>query len=566
MRIPAASITVPAGHNPRTHFDDAKLADLRRSLTENGQIQAITVRADPANDGSYLLVSGERRLRAMRELGWTEVNAEVVDVSEADAKLMALEENLVRADIGPAEEARYLRILLDTFDGNRVEVGKRLGWSQSKMASRLGLLQATDDVLDALAAGSVLLGHAELLAAVPGEMQAKALARILDEKLSVAAVRDALSTAALSLDEAIFPKHDCANCPSNSSIQATLFEVNVGSGKCSNRSCYSAKTAEALAVQRAELDERFAVVKLVSEVEQGTSAPVSEAVVGCGQWAGCLSCTRFGALVNDRLGAHCGEITQSVCFNTPCREAKIATREAAERAAAAPPADAASDSDAPSTAPSSGGGGKSKVKAAAASSKGLRPVVQEHFDGVLRRAAGAFADSSEEACLAVMALAVHRLLSEAGLDSPFSSSRTMRLEPKQVAALTTEPAPDVRKKLLSACRTFIAADPGAGDRTGFDRKSFAACLAKTHDLDLRPHVVVDEPLLTSLTLSEISAWLDKSGFRARVLASTDGEKKWSAFSKLNKANTVKAIVDSRFPFEGFIPPGMDQHCAARRKG
>lgn len=583
MLIPLSAITVQEHFNPRHHFDEAGLADLRRSLTEQGQIQALTVRPDPANDGKYLLVAGERRLRSMRELGWQEAKAEVVNVSERDAKLMALDENIIRRDLSPADEARCLRTLLDAFDGDRAEVSRRLGWSSTKMASRLALLHASDEVLDALAKAHILLGHAELLAAIPKDMQAKPLARILDEGLTVAQVREALSTASLPLADAIFDTGACARCPHNSSLQATLFGENIGEGRCSHRACYQEKSKSTLVVIRSELEERVAVVALASERDNGTTASVSEAMVGCGSWAGCLSCARFGAIIQDRLGPQCGSIEQAVCFDVACRSEKIAQKERDEHKLAAA---AASQSDAsPDTAHDHDGDNEEHDEAigdeaiaptttastskpaptGASGAKHLRPVLQDHFDAVIRRGAVSVLDAPEP-CLAVICLALHQLLSKAGVPSPFAEepdARHRAMSPATVAALAASDRATLQEKLMQGARDFVAHTPPGFDQTGFDRKAFAARLVADLGVALEPHVVVDESLLQSLNLSEIAAWLETSGFKARVLGSTDGKAKWAKFAKLNKGETVKAIVASGFPFADFLPPGLTDHARAR---
>lgn len=581
MLIPLSAIAVQDGFNPRFHFDEAGLADLRRSLSEQGQIAPITVRPNPEQEGRYLLVAGERRFRCMTELGWTEAKADVIKVSERDARMIALEENLVRAGLTPADEARYLRSLLDAFDGDRAEVGRRLGWSASKMASRLALLHASNEVLDELAKGRILLGHAELLAALPTDMQSKPLARILADGLTVADVREALSTAAIPLEHAIFDKTACALCPSNSAVQASLFTESIGEGKCSNRVCFTAKSNAALAVIRAEMEERVAVVALASERDKGTTAPVSEAKVGCGAWTGCLSCARFGAVITDQLGPECGKVEQSVCFDIPCLEQKVAANAAALKAAVTLPTVAADDAgqgddgmddaqgeDGLQDADEAGGvvaatptRTAATKPAVVATSKALRTAVKDHFDAVLRRAAVSVFESSPEACLSVVCLALDRFLKESGVPSPLSEEPGTYggLSPAQVVALSQEDQATLLGKLMAGARAFMASPPKEVDR--FDRKKLAALLTSNRGVPLAPHVVVDEALLKSLTLAEITAWLDTSGFKARVLASTDGKAKWARLIKLGKGELVKAIVASGFAFADFEPPGLADYAA-----
>lgn len=570
--LPLDRIRVAADFNPRSHFDSTGLEELKRSLSENGQVQALSVRPDPANDGHYILIAGERRYRSMRELGWTECLAEILAVDERHARVLAVEENLVRVDLSPAEEARTLRTLLDAYDGDRSEVGRRLGWSATKMASRLALLHAAPAVLDALAAGEILLGHAELLAGVGEAQQIKALARIKDERLTITQVRDALSAASIPLDTACFDRRDCEHCPHNSSVQGTLFSVSIDAGRCSQRQCFQTKTEEALSVQRAELEERFAVVALASERDKGTTAPVSEAVVGPARWSGCLGCAKFGAVVEDRLGPTCGRATTSMCFDMACREQKLAAR--ALELAPPPPSQPVTDAVTP---PSEDAPSPQTPAIRADAPVAIRAAVQESFDGWLRTAAVA-AMSKPEVGMAILCLAVQRLLSVVGASAALDAFVEERVgksqdrwdgklghSPALVSRLSLQPREALQAALMGAAQAFVASKPGV-DTTGFDRKALVAALVEAHGIDLAPYVQIDAAFLSSLTVSEIMAVLEESGFKAKVLAAQEGEAKWKGLAKLNKAGLVAAVAASRYDFTGYVPTLLRTHAARRRAG
>jgi len=129
LNLPVASI-IPNPNQPRKQFDQDKLAELAVSIVENGLMQPITVQAiPPQGDARYMIVAGERRWRAHRIAGLTLVPSLVVEVDEASRDLLAIIENLQRADISPLEEARAFQRMLDQ------------GWTVNELAQRLGLKQ-----------------------------------------------------------------------------------------------------------------------------------------------------------------------------------------------------------------------------------------------------------------------------------------------------------------------------------------------------------------------------------------------------------------------------------------
>ena len=131
----------PDPGQPRKTFDDETLAELSASIAEHGLLQPIAVRPKPS--GGYLIVAGERRWRASRMAGLTEVPVIVKDVTDEQAMELALVENLQREDLDPVEEAAGIRELMTRCDLTQEQAARKLGKSRSALANSLRLLSLT---------------------------------------------------------------------------------------------------------------------------------------------------------------------------------------------------------------------------------------------------------------------------------------------------------------------------------------------------------------------------------------------------------------------------------------
>ena len=184
---------------PRRHFDDESLAELSESIRSYGILNPLTVRL---RGGRYELVAGERRLRAARLAGLSEVPCLPVEASMEDASLLALVENLQRQDLDFIEEAAGIRQLILLFGMSQEEAARRLGKSQSAVANKLRLLRLPPDVLDALKENGLSERHGRALLRLPeAEAQRAALRVFVDRQLSVAAA-DAYVETLLAAQEA----------------------------------------------------------------------------------------------------------------------------------------------------------------------------------------------------------------------------------------------------------------------------------------------------------------------------------------------------------------------------
>src|SRR5258708_18490830 len=144
-------------HQMRKHFDPLGLRDLARSMKEEGLIQPITVRKV---GNAYELVVGERRLRAAQMLEWPTIEARVIDISDEDAAIKGLIENLQRADLTPIEEARgYKQLLEPPYNLTQEAIAQRVGKSQTAIARSLALLELPQEIQEIVPRGIITEAH-----------------------------------------------------------------------------------------------------------------------------------------------------------------------------------------------------------------------------------------------------------------------------------------------------------------------------------------------------------------------------------------------------------------------
>ena len=169
----------PNPHQPRRRFDEAALEELAASIRQHGLVQPIIV--TPAGDG-YVLVAGERRWRAARLAGLTEVPALVRDLDPLAMTEVALIENLQREDLTPIEEAYAFQTLQEEFGLTQEEIARRVGKSRSQVANTLRLLALDPQVQRMVDAGELSFGHAKVLLSVASAAEQRRLARLTIEQ------------------------------------------------------------------------------------------------------------------------------------------------------------------------------------------------------------------------------------------------------------------------------------------------------------------------------------------------------------------------------------------------
>jgi len=588
--IPRTSIRVIPEFNPRKNFSERDIAAFAERIRRSNWLSPLLVRPDPNGDG-YILVAGERRLRAVTLLEWDEVPVTIKQMTDHEHHQLAMVENVDRKELGVAEEILSARDYVDSYGGDHEQAAESLGWPVQKLRHRLRLLHATQDVLKALLDEKIQLGHAELLAALPEQNQAKALPRILEQGLSVSQLRDQLKAFATPLEKAIFDLAGCSNCPYNSEQQQSLFASNIGTGLCTNRSCYQDKTTEALSQKRDALREDFGTVVLLSEKVPGTTIPLvkfGESGVGEQQYDACRACDFRGAAINDSPGGSCGNVESPLCFNLTCHRTKVA-----EYAESLAPADAEegdggdADGEANDSAPgeskakpgSSPGGkaaasskseGKGKASKSKPQARATLKAVVNQYAGIVRRAALTAVQQDARLPLAYAAFALLRSLADEmprttftdvckQFDVPCRSNEDSfkRQCTEIVLSLAQRSVEDLNELIQKATVILLESHP---DDTSFNsklnRRALAAHIVDRTGTELLPFVVIDEAYLGAHTRSAMEGVLEESGFKEFVESQADGKKRYAAILGEKKDDAVKSVLAYGHDFTGYLPSGL----------
>ncbi|HEX6371657.1 MAG TPA: ParB/RepB/Spo0J family partition protein [Longimicrobium sp.] len=191
--VPTSRIT-PNPFQPRREFTPEQLAELEDSIRQNGLLQPLVVRRarDGAAEGAeWELVAGERRWRAVRRLGWSEVPVVVREIDDRAMLVLAIVENVQRADLSPLEEATAYKRLMDDFNFTQAEVAESVGRERSTVANLLRLLSLPPSVHRLLDEGRLLMGHARALLGLENERDIADLARVAaDTGMTVRAVEE----------------------------------------------------------------------------------------------------------------------------------------------------------------------------------------------------------------------------------------------------------------------------------------------------------------------------------------------------------------------------------------
>lgn len=325
-------------NNPRGKtLAPADWADLVPSIKAHGVIQPIVVRPIEGED-QFEIIAGERRYRAANEaFGSTyEIPCIMREVSDAQALVLATIENMQRQPMSPAKEAEACQTIVLNLDGDKEEAARQLGWSVETLERRLALMACTQKVRDALTERRILLGHAELLAAVPPANQDSTLEKVIAQKITVLALKENLGKFARRLSDAPFDKSECASCQYNSNQQSQLFSEALGEGFCTHPTHYDELVVQHVDAIAAGYRDTYTIIRIVKPRDGFVPLPVAadgDLGVGDAQYESCKGCANFGCSVSAMPGSY-GAVTESLCFNAECNSKKIAARKKAQREAA----------------------------------------------------------------------------------------------------------------------------------------------------------------------------------------------------------------------------------------
>ena len=191
LEIPLSQI-VPNPRQPRREFDDAAIKELAESIRSEGLMQPVVVRK--VKDG-FELIEGERRFRAFKHLGQKTITARILEASDHSSAVLALIENLQRADLNPVDEALGVASLMRDFSLTQESVADRLGKPRATIANLVRLLQLDREILGYLSKGQISTGHAKVLLAIENAAhRVQAVRRVVEQGLSVRATEALVKT------------------------------------------------------------------------------------------------------------------------------------------------------------------------------------------------------------------------------------------------------------------------------------------------------------------------------------------------------------------------------------
>lgn len=215
----------PDPEQPRKKFDEDALSGLAASIQENGLLQPIAVRPKRIGTG-YLIIAGERRWRAARLAGLTEVPVLIKDVTDEQAAALALIENLQREDLDPIEVAEGCRQLIEKYGLTQETAAKRLGKSRSAVTNSLRLLGLPEDVRARVSDGTLSAGHAKVLLGLPEPNLIRAAAQEVTERGLNVRQTEALCKKLARPPKPPRPKPDAFTRPKRAvEVEAALKEV-----------------------------------------------------------------------------------------------------------------------------------------------------------------------------------------------------------------------------------------------------------------------------------------------------------------------------------------------------
>ncbi len=196
----------PGRFQPRRDIDLESLQELADSIKAHGVVQPVVVRAKASGD--YELVAGERRWRASRLAGLTEIPVVIREVDDRTALAMALIENIQREDLNPLEQAEALRRLLEDFEMTHQQLAESVGKSRTTITNLLRLLDLQPEVKQLLETGRIEMGHARALLGLVGNKQVEVALKVADGKFTVRATEVLVKRLQSEVSEGKIPQLD----------------------------------------------------------------------------------------------------------------------------------------------------------------------------------------------------------------------------------------------------------------------------------------------------------------------------------------------------------------------
>ena len=191
---------VPNRYQPRQTFSPQELAELTASLKQSGLLQPILVRRK--GDGIYELISGERRWRAAKEAGLETIQAVIRNCGDEESVVLALVENLQRADLNPMEMARAYHRMMNEFGLTQDIIARRVGCDRSSIANVVRLINLPSEIQQLIESNQLSMGHAKVILGLPGQNEQLRVAQLVISKALSVRETEKLIESSLSWKEA----------------------------------------------------------------------------------------------------------------------------------------------------------------------------------------------------------------------------------------------------------------------------------------------------------------------------------------------------------------------------
>ena len=243
----------PNREQPRKIFDEAALSELADSIATHGVIQPLLVR--PIKDGGYQLVAGERRWRAARIAGLTEVPVVIKDLTDSETVELAMVENLQREDLNPLEEALGYKFMMEKLSITQDEAAQKVGKSRPAVANALRLLKLPDDIQTMVENKQLSPGHARALLSFESEAQMLEVAKLIVAKgLSVREIEKMAQNSKKEIKPKAPKKRD------------TYFdEVELAISKATGRKVKDKETAKTIEIEFFNNDDLAKIAKALQD-------------------------------------------------------------------------------------------------------------------------------------------------------------------------------------------------------------------------------------------------------------------------------------------------------------
>lgn len=580
--LPVSRIRRNSKIDPRRGRNAQDYAQFVESVRANGVLQAICVRPikDEDQDHDYEIVFGNTRHSAANDAGLEFVPAVIKDMTDAQARMLAAIENLQRADLTPVDEARHVMQLLADLANDHEAVMKELGWSRTKLDSRILLSHACDAVADALIQGQIKIGHAELLCRLPDTDQPAVLDAVISKNYSVADTRDRLLALTRDLSTARFNTDECRSCLHNSGANADLFDVSLGSSRCQNATCWNEKTSSLIEVKLIEAKQDFGVAHTdLTLPKDGYTKLVARGVEGIGedQMSACTSCDSYGAVVSTTAGRE-GDVIGGYCFNRTCLTSKREEYQALVAAASAqtnvvqlPVAGATQPTDSPVPGTQvEMSANPSKTSQPVTNTKQIKPEqirksIRRHAFEVYSRAARTAVLDDQCLALAVAITSMYfDLRSDLTIEQREALDSKVGAKPSLIkddrAKLEIELAKKGQEALMTlmsdvASLTVLRNDPG--DR--FDKSvsgSQSVAFMEHSTLDPTDYFLMNESYLKAQVKAGIVEDCAKSGFALKY-NEVKGDKAFQKLSAGKTSDLIEGILQfTDFSWKGYLPAAL----------